>query len=121
MLASMCFHFSCCSKTDHPAPPLNLTLLSLEPFTISWVAPFTLPGVALSYFVNVTNVNTSKVFSSGELRSPSFNFNGTENGSPCDIYQFTVTARNAAGWSDPSDTFTASLPSCKLLDRLAYT
>ena len=52
---------------------------------------------------------------SSELNTPSFNFSGTEDGSSCDVYQFTVTARNAAGWSDPSDTFTASLPSGNLL------
>ena len=39
------------------------------------------------------------------------NFSGTEDSSPCDVYQLTVTAKNAAGWSDPSDFFTASLPS----------
>ena len=100
-------------KTDHPAPPCNLTLSSLEPFTISWTPPFSLPGVILSYIVNITNLNTSSVFISGELRRPSFNFSGTKDGSPCDVYQFTVTARNAAGWSDPSN-FTFSLPSCKL-------
>ena len=82
---------------------------------ISWLPPFALPGVTLSYFVNVTNLNTSGVFRSGELNTPSFNFSGREDGSPCDVYQFTVTARNAAGCSDPSDTFTASLPSGKLL------
>ena len=71
--------------------------------------------MTLSYFVNVTNLNTSGVFRSGELKTPGFNFSGTEDGSPCDVYQFTVTARNAAGWSDPSNTFTASLPSGKLL------
>ena len=37
---------------------------------------------------------------------------GTESSSPCDVYQFTATTRNAAGWSDPSNFF--SLPSCKL-------
>ena len=100
---------------DCPAPPSNLTLFSVEPFTVSWVPPFTLPGVTLSYIVNVTNLNTSGDFSSDELRSPSFNFTGT-GGSPCDIYQFMVTAKNAAGWSDPSNAFTASLPSRKLLD-----
>ena len=99
--------------TDRPAPPSNLTLLSLEPFTVSWIPPFTLPGVAISYFVNVTNLNTSGVIRSGELRTQIFNFSGTKDGSPCDVYQFTVTARNAAGWSDPTD-FTFSLPSCKL-------
>ena len=104
-------------KTDHPDPPSNLSLLPtpLEPFTISWIPPFTLPGVTLSYIVNVINLNTSRVFNSSELIIPSFNFSGSEDGSPCDVYQFTVTARNAAGWSEPSNTFTASLPSGKLL------
>ena len=82
---------------------------------ILWLPPFVFPGVTLSYFVNVTNLNTSGVFRSGELNTPSFNFSGREDGSPCDVYQFTVTASNAAGCSDPSDTFTASLPSGKLL------
>ena len=100
-------------KTDHPAPPSNLTLLSLEPFTVSWVPPFTYPGVTLSYFVNVINLNTDGVIRSGELWTPSFNFSGTENASSCDVYQFTVTARNEAGRSDPSDNFTASLPTRK--------
>ena len=104
------------SKTDLPAPPSNVTLLSLKPFTISWVPPFTLSGVNLSYIVNITNLNTTRVFNSSELIIASFNFSGTEDGSPCDVYQFTVTARNAAGWSEPSDTFTASLPSGKILD-----
>ena len=88
----------------------------MEPSTLSWAPPFTpfaSPGVTLSYTVNVTNLNTNRVFSSNELNMPSFNFSGTEDGSPCDIYQFTVTARNAAGWSEPSDTFTASLPTGK--------
>ena len=104
-------------KTDHPDPPSNLSLLPtpLEPFTISWIPPFTLPGVTISYIVNVINLNTSRVLHSSELNTPSFNFNGREDGSPCDVYQFTVTARNAAGRSDPSDTLTASLPSGKLL------
>ena len=96
--------------TDRPAPPSNLTLLS---FTVSWIPPFSLSGVTLSYFVNVTNLNTSGVIRSGELRTPSFNFSGTEDGSSCDVYQFTVTANNAAGRSDPSN-FNFSLPSCKL-------
>ena len=96
--------------TDRPAPPSNLTLLSS---TVSWIPPFSLSGVTLSYFVNVTNLNTSGVIRSGGLRTPSFNFSGTEDGSPCDVYQFTVTVRNKAGWSDPSN-FTFSLPSCKL-------
>ena len=106
-------------KTDHPDPPSNLSLLPtpLEPFTISWIPPFTLPGVTLSYIVNVINLNTSRVFNSSELIIPSFNFSGSEDGSPCDVYQFTVTARNAAGLSDPSDTFIASLPSGKSLDQ----
>ena len=121
-------------KTDHPDPPSNLSLLltPLEPFTISWIQweqilggsklnvtipPFTLPRVTLSYIVNVINLNTSRVFNSSELIIPSFNFSGSEDGSPCDVYQFTVTARNAAGWSDPSDTFIASLPSGKSLDQ----
>lgn len=101
-------------KTGPPGPPSNLTLLmlSVEQSAISWAPPFTFPEVTLSYFINVTNLNTSGVFMSGELRTPSFNFSGTEDGSPCDSYQFAVTARNKAGWSDPSDTFTASLPSC---------
>ena len=103
------------SKTDLPAPPSNVTLLSLKPFTISWVPPFTLSGVNLSYIVNITNLNTTRVFSSGELRIPSFNFSGTEDNYPCDIYQLSVTARNVAGWSDPSDTFIAILPSCKII------
>ena len=104
-------------KTDHPDPPSNLSLLPtpLEPFTISWIPPFTPPGVTLSYIVNVINLNTSRVFNSSELIIPSFNFSGSEDGSPCDVYQFTVTARNAVGRSDPSDTLTASLPSGKLL------
>ena len=51
----------------------------------------------------------------GEVSMPSFNFSGTEEASPCAIYQFTVTARNAAGLSEPSNTFTASLPSGKSL------
>ena len=92
-------------------------MLSVEQSAISWIPPFTLPGVTLSYFVNVTNLNTSEVLSSSELIIPSFNFSGTEDGSRCDVYQFTVTARNAAGWSDPSDTFTASLPSGTSLDQ----
>ena len=103
-------------KTDRPDPPSDLTLLPVEPFTLSWSPPFTpfaSPGVTLSYIVNVTNLNTTRAFSSGELNMASFNFSGTEDGSPCDVYQFTVTARNAAGWSEPSDTFTASLPSGK--------
>ena len=106
-------------KTDHPDPPSNLSLLPtpLEPFTISWIPPFTLPGVTISYIVNVINLNTSRVFNSSELNTPSFNFSGTEDGSPCDVYQFTVTARNAAGWSDPSDTFIAGLPSGTSLDQ----
>ena len=103
-------------KTDHPNPPFNLTLLYLDPFTISWIPPFTLPGVTLSYFVNVTNLNTNQVFSSGEISTPSFNFSGTEYNSPCDVYQFIVTAWNAAGWSDPSDIFNASTPSRKFLN-----
>ena len=103
-------------KTDRPNPPSNLTLLYLDHFNISWIPPFTLSGVTLSYFVNVTNLNTHQVFSSGELSKPSFNFNGTEDNSPCDVYQFTVTARNAAGWSGPSDTFDASTPSRKFLN-----
>ena len=106
------FFFS--KHAAHPAPPSNLILLSLEPFTISWVPPFTLPGVTLSYFVNLTNLNTSRVIRSSELRTPRFTFSGTEDGSPCDVYQFTVTAGNAAGLSDPSDTLTASVPSGKL-------
>ena len=85
-------------------------MLSVEQSAISWLPPFTLPGVTLSYFVNVTNLNTSEVFSSSELIIPSFNFSGTEDGSPCDAYQFTVTAKNKAGLSDPSN-FTFSLPS----------
>ena len=112
MLCQLIYTFSL-FETDRPAPPSNLTLLSLEPFTVSWIPPFTLPGVNLSYFFNVTNLNTSRVFRSGELWTPIFNFSGTEGGSPCDVYQFTVTASNAAGWSDPSN-FNFSLPSCKL-------
>ena len=96
--------------TDRPAPPSNLTLLSS---TVSWIPPFTLPGVTLSYFVNVTNLDTSGVIRSGGLSTPNFNFSGTIVGSPCDVYQFTVTARNAAGWSNPSN-LTFSLPSRKL-------
>ena len=106
----------CCFFSDKPDPPTDLTLLLVEPFTLSWAPPFTpfaSPGVTLSYTVNVTNLNTSRVFSSGELNTPSFNFSGAEDSSPCNVYQFTVTARNAAGLSIPSDTFTASLPSCK--------
>ena len=102
-------------KTVRPLPPSNLTLLSLDPFTITWIPPFALPEVHLSYFVNVTNLNTSQVFNSGELKTPSFNFSVTVDNSPCDIYQFIVTAKNAAGWSDPSDTFNASTPSCKFI------
>ena len=101
-------------ETDRPVPPCNLTLSSLEPFTVSWIPPFTLPGVTLSYDAVVTNLNTSGVFSSGELRTPSFNFSGTKDGSPCDVYQFTVTASNEAGLSDPSN-FTFSLPLRKLV------
>ena len=86
---------------------------------VSWVPPYAPPGVNLSYCIDVTNLNTSQVFRFGELDTLSFNFSfnfsGSEDGSPCDVYQFTVTARNAAGWSEPSDSFTASLPSCKLL------
>ena len=107
------------SKTGPPSLPSNLTLLmlSVEQSAISWAPPFSLPGVTLSYFVNVTNLNTSGVFNLSELRTPSFNFSGTKDGSPCDVYQFTVIARNAAGWSDPSNTFTDSLPSGMLVIR----
>ena len=119
VILTCCVSYSFCIiflKTGYPLSPSNLTRLSLEPFTVSWLPPFTFPGVTLTYFVNVTNLNISRVFRSGELRTQSFNFSGTEDASPCDVYQFTVTARNAAGWSEPSDTFTASLPSCELLD-----
>ena len=118
--SSYCSLFFLLFTTDRPDPPSGLTLLPVEPLTLSWTPPFTpsaSPGVILSYFVNVTNVNTSSVFSYDELRTPNFKFNGTEASSPCDVYQFTVTARNEAGWSEPSATFTASLPSCKLLEQ----
>ena len=97
-------------KTANPAPPSNLTLFSSA---ISWIPPFSLPGVAISYFVNVTNLNSSRVIRSGELRTPSFNFSAMKDGSSCNVYQITVTAKNKAGLSDPSN-FTFSLPSCKL-------
>ena len=124
MLTSVLANFACSFllsshffKTDRPASPSNLTLLSLEPFTVSWVPPFAFPGVTLSYNAVVTNLNTSSILRSGELRTPSFNFSGTEDSSPCDVYQFTVTARNEVGLSDPNN-FTSSLPSCKLTSRI---
>ena len=111
---------------DNPDPPTDLTLalLPVKQSTLSWTPPFTpfaSPEVTLSYFVNVTNLNTSQVFRFGELDTLSFNFSfnfSLKDSSPCDVYQFTVTARNAAGWSDPSDTLTASLPSCRIFTYL---
>ena len=103
------------SKPGPPGAPSNLTLLllSVEQSAISWAPPFSLPEVILSYYVEVTNLNTSGVVSSDVLKAPNFNFSGTKNASPCDVYQLTVTARNEAGLSDSSN-FIFSLPSCKL-------
>jgi len=92
----------------------------VEPLSLSWIPPFALPGVAISYFLNVTNLNTTEVLESGELRATSFNFTATEDSSLCDVYQFKVTANNAAGWSDSSDPLTASLPSCEPSETYSY-
>ena len=97
-----------------PDPPTNVNVseLGLLQLNVSWTAVPTLPDVNVSYRINVTKLDTLKVFMSDEVNSTSFVFEGTEPS--CDTYEFSVTAVNGAGESSPSDAVNGALPTCKL-------
>ena len=104
---------------DRPSAPGNLSLAVLAPLQLqlSWTAPFSHPGVNITYTINITALDQDNETEVGTVQSETVH-NSTAyilrmDVPNCNWYQFIVTAANQAGASDPSDPITGILPMCK--------
>ena len=92
-------------------PILPSTAYRLRQLNFSWDPVLALPGVAISYHVEVTNLGTGAVFQRRNLAINYLAFSDEDiANSPCDEYQFRVQAENAAGTGSFSNEVQSSLP-----------
>lgn len=71
---------------------------------ISWIPPFSLPGVSTSYSIWLDGNATAFVV---DLSYYAYRYTGT---SPCQSHRITVVAGNAAGDSDTSEPLVTDMP-----------
>ena len=99
--------------TGPPSTPTNLTTTErgIGYVRISWNHE-TIYEVVVNFTLNVTNLNNSKIGSTivSRIQQQYYIFS-TEDLSPCDVYNFQVTAVNDAGAGEPSEIITRNFPS----------
>ncbi len=98
---------------SRPSAPQKLSVTALGPLklNVTWLPPYSLPEVKVTYIVNVTAVSKSEPCNSGELSDPFYILEGED--STCDLFTISLTAINNAGVSDPTIKHNISLPTCK--------
>ena len=98
--------------TGRPTPPTKLGAAFAGNFSlnISWVPPFSLPGVSIWYSIFVDGNVTALV------AGRSYYVYRYTGNSPCQKHNITAVAGNAAGDSDPSEPLLSDIPEgeCKL-------
>ena len=110
------------SSTDRPSTPSDVSLSSLAPLQLklTWSAPFSLPGVNLSYTVTITTLDPENGTTIGAPRYETvqdtsvFIFKPIEPDDPsCNQFMFSVAAENGAGASADSRAVSEALPMSK--------
>ncbi len=93
-----------------PEPPQNVSAEPLAPLrlNITWLPPYSLPEVQLTYKVVVTDENSSEHYESGNIAASSYVFERSR--SSCDYYTIFVLAVNDAGVSNATQLEHIPLP-----------
>eukprot|EP00731_Ephydatia_muelleri_P011574 Em0006g468a len=91
---------------NRPTPPTRLgaSVAGNLSLNISWIPPFSLPGVSTSYSIWLDGNATAFVV---DLSYYAYRYTGT---SPCQSHRITVVAGNAAGDSDTSEPLVTDMP-----------
>ena len=105
----------CCDAcTDHPMAPkvVNVSTIDVQSVNVSWFAIPKNPEIDVNFTLTVENLNSTA--SNKQIlivKESYYEYNASNDASPCDIYMFYVTATNDAGTSDPSMPVIMMLPS----------
>ncbi len=93
-----------------PEPPQNVSAEPLAPLrlNITWLPPYSLPEVQVTYKVVVTDENSSEHYESGNIAESSYVFERSR--SSCDYYTISVLAVNDAGVSNATQLEHIPLP-----------
>ncbi len=93
-----------------PEPPQNVSAepLALLRLNITWLPPYSLPEVQVTYKVIVTDENSSEHYESGNIAESSYVFERSR--SSCDYYTISVLAVNDAGLSNATQLEHVPLP-----------
>ncbi len=78
---------------------LTATPIGIPPgISLTWTPPFSLPGVEITYCVDVVNPTSSLVIDSQcGITDTQYNYTVFSYGIVCDTYTFTVTPVNVVG------------------------